>query len=151
LDRYLFALLASECDRNGLEAAASVFDETSLEVALGYKISHIKIACRPDLYFLVGHVPRQVPVHLSHDFRILDQALPAKVDVHLSCIPEYPAALEDYDHRFDYGVSDHTVGLDLWNRSRPAVWEKHLVLERSDDNPDSGLFALLPEDLEGLL
>jgi sialic acid synthase SpsE len=48
-------------------------------------------------------------------------------------------------------MSDHTVGLELWNKYHPTVWEKHVCLEHNDTNPDAGAFAITPEELKEVL
>ena len=152
-----FAALVGETE--GLELACSVFDESSLKTALRYDLAHIKIACREDLYWLAGKVPREVPVHVSWDCRGQEPTLP-KVDVRLACVPSYPAEWTDYNQDSRYmesgewsAISDHAVGLTLWEKCDPEVWEKHFVMKRDDpSNPDSlGGFAITPEDLPCVL
>ena len=167
-----FAALVGEAE--GLELACSVFDESSLKTALRHDLAHIKIACREDLYWLAGKVPREVPLHVSFDFRkAVDQPRwpppllpmskpsgvpsPRHVDVWLICVPEYPAEVSEYvvprrTNGFE-SYSDHTVGLDLFESRDILVWEKHFVMKRDDpSNPDSlGGFAITPEDLPRVL
>jgi sialic acid synthase SpsE len=155
---YLVELIEHHNDTgHKIEYAASVFDMYSLSAALAFKVSHIKIACRPDLYWLAGKVPREVPVHVSFDARggspIRRGILPPKTDISLACVPEYPADMNDYMgvEDFSSSYSDHTIGLDLFEYATD-VWEKHFVLKRDDpNNPDSGPFSMIPEDLEQIL
>jgi hypothetical protein len=51
----------------GYKTTASVFDEFSLYCLLKYNIPFVKIANRPDLYWLAGEVPRKIPVYMSGD------------------------------------------------------------------------------------
>jgi transcriptional regulator with XRE-family HTH domain len=93
--------IATLCLGNSLGYAVSVFDRVSLDWALEMHdvspLDHIKIACRPDLYWLAGEIPRKIPVHMSFDCRTQTSLdLPWKVDVALGCVPEYPASLYDY-------------------------------------------------------
>ena len=159
LSHEVYEHLVALCQAEGLELAASVFDEASLHVALTYGVAHIKIACRPDLYWLAGKVPREVPVHVSWDCRGQEPTLP-KVDVRLACVPSYPAEWTDYNQDSRYmesgewsAISDHAVGLTLWEKCDPEVWEKHFVLEPNNpDNPDSmGGFAMDPDQLREAL
>jgi len=132
-----------------------VFDIGSLNFLLSYHPVFVKIACRPDLYCLIGEVPRKIPVYVS---------VPANENVDvphyyymsgisaLWCVRKYHADIEDYDGCWiTDGISDHTVGWDLMRKYNPEILEKHIVLERDPDNPDSGPFAILPEDLEGII
>ena len=149
--------IATLCLGNSLGYAVSVFDRVSLDWALEMHdvspLDHIKIACRPDLYWLAGEIPRKIPVHMSFDCRTQTSLdLPCKVDVALGCVPEYPASIDDYSSTL-FRYSDHTVGLDIWKLNEPSVWEKHFVMQADDpSNPDSvGGFALTPADLKDVL
>jgi sialic acid synthase SpsE len=146
LDHSIFDEAFKYAMQKGYKTASSVFDEESLDFLLGYDTAFVKIACRPDLYWLAGEVPRNVPVYMSVDG--------GSYKVHsgivlLLCIPQYPAKLEDYERLgwCKLAVSDHTPGLELWRKYQPPIWEKHYVLERSPDNPDSGPFAITPDEL----
>ena len=83
----------------GYKCTSSVFDMTSLEFLLGFPyIPFIKIACRPDLYWLIGKVPRRIPVYVSVNVRYEDETYsnPSKFyrlgdAVQLRCVPKYPA------------------------------------------------------------
>lgn len=141
----------------GYDLTSSVFDLGSLSFLLSYGPVFVKIACRPDLYHLIGEVPRKVPVYVSMkcgEYGTLPGYDWENTTV-LDCVSKYPAEIDDYlagDLAF---VSDHTRGWALLHSAQredtPVIWEKHLCLERSPDNPDSGPFAVTPEDLEGIV
>ena len=46
----------------GYETTASIFDKESLDFLSWFNPCFIKIANRPDLYWLIGEVPRKIPV-----------------------------------------------------------------------------------------
>ena len=149
----------------GYHLTSSVFDRLSLEFLLEWdlttwRLPFIKIACRPDLYWMIGEIPRRIPVYyssdgksdLSHDEYWVEWGPGIEK---LKCVREYPANPEDYkDSNGIVGskISDHTVGWDMFNATpNKEIWEKHVYLERSPDNPDSGPFAVTPTELEGIL
>jgi len=151
---------------SGYKATSSVFDEESLELLLKYDVPFIKIPCRPDLYWLVERIPRSIPVYLSYDnskeaFEKLLQIennnlfFAGKRDRILRCIRKYPAKIQEYEklirYYSDHGISDHTIGLELFKKYKFKIWEKHYVLEHDKDNPDAGEFAVTPEDLKEIL
>lgn len=153
LSHSLFCIIYNYAKERGYKCTSSVFDKPSLDFLLQFDIPFVKIACRPDLYWLIGEVPRRVPVYMSRspiaNFR--HNVDYYKVNCVLYCVPEYPAKLENYPPLVKYGYSDHTVGLELWNKYSPDIWEKHIVLTRDAGNPDSGSFALTPIDLKEIL
>ena len=138
----------------GLKTTASVFDEESLDYLLGFDVPFVKIANRRDLNYLYEYVPEGVNVVMSFgDENMLNIYMEADPEIMpLCCVSEYPAQPEEYERRFssgvlNYGISDHTVGFDLYHKYEPYFWEKHYVLEYGGDNPDAGPFAMTPEDL----
>lgn len=143
----VFDTLFTYGEEKGYKVTASVFDVPSLAKLLYYPIPFVKIACRPDLYWLVGEVPRKVPVYVS----IKGKGSPVELDkyedvLRMDCVPRYPAEIADYN--LDSGlISDHTVGLELFEKAQPCIWEKHFVLKRDPKNPDSGPFAITPDEL----
>jgi sialic acid synthase SpsE len=65
------------------------------------------------------------------------------------CVSEYPAEIDAYGNQqpaLRWGISDHTIGLDLWRKYRPAFYEKHFALEDST-GPDAGPWAATPDEL----
>jgi hypothetical protein len=113
-------------------------------------IPFLKIACRPKLYDLMGWVPRRIPIYCSVEdwnhtcewnFNI----------VWLFCVPEYPASATKYLKTGYKSISDHSIGLKVYNAIKPKIWECHYVLEHDENNPDAGAFAKTPKDLEAVL
>lgn len=136
----------------GYQTTASVFDVSSLNFLSKHNVPFVKIACRPRLYWMVRAVApgRRVYVSVSNDnWSAFD--FPSGV-TKMRCVPEYPALRKKYDtNAVTYAVSDHTVGWDLYNDWKPDIIEKHFCLCRSDDNPDSGPFAVTPDELREVL
>jgi sialic acid synthase SpsE len=145
-----FGCLYDYVHTRGYDLTSSVFDMDSLNFLLDFEVPFVKIACRPELYWLLDDVPAGQKVYISgnvHGMRF-------SPDVYLLCIPEYPAPISEYERRamkggWD-GISDHTVGLELWNRLRPDKFEKHLKLPDST-GPDAGEWAITPTELEAVL
>ena len=153
LERDVFLYLKNYGESKGFQVTASVFDMASLSFLLVHDPCFVKIACRPDLYWLAGEVPRKIPIVVSYDVRdelVNWDRLPPKYNYPLACVPTYPAKIEDYKFPGRLYISDHTVGLELFKQEAPVVWEKHFVLKKNDPtNPDSmGGFALDPEELK---
>ena len=153
LERDVFLYLKNYGESKGFQVTASVFDMDSLSFLLVHDPCFVKIACRPDLYWLAGEVPRKIPIVVSYDVRdelVNWDRLPPKYNYPLACVPTYPAKIEDYKFPGRLYISDHTVGLELFKQEAPVVWEKHFVLKKNDPtNPDSmGGFALDPEELK---
>lgn len=130
----------------GYNTTASVFDYKSLYYLLQYPIPFIKIANNESLYPLIEKTPRGIQV-----FRSIKESIPmSRANIQdLVCISEYPALLEEYEKEFKYlnWVSDHTVGLELYKKHKPVIWEKHYKLEDST-GLDAGCFAITMEELE---
>jgi sialic acid synthase SpsE len=155
LDHHVFQVLRGYAATFGYKVTSSVFDKPSLRFLLTQDcpempLPFVKIACRPDLYWLIGEVPRRIPVYASYLGGEYDDFHGDTVKMY--CVPEYPALAEDYAVGYDIRkVSDHSVGWDVWNDREWYVYEKHICLERDPKNPDSGPFAILPKDLEEIL
>lgn len=151
---WTFAHLYQYGKDRGYRVTSSVFDEMSLNFLLTFDVPFIKLANRPQIWPLLGDIPRRIPVYISNypeDCGFRGSGLVTS----LACVSKYPATLVEYEsipylNKF-FGISDHTIGLELYNKYRPSILEKHFCLERSPDNPDSGLFALTPEELGGLI
>lgn len=143
----------------GYETTASVFDVVSREFLCGYDVPFIKIACRPKLYHLVygGHPGNRFIVSYyesAHLPKVGDTA--DRVGGWLACVPKYPATLGEYESKFtapelERGISDHTIGWRLFHAYAPVRIEKHFCLKRSYENPDSGPFAVTPDELREVL
>ena len=157
----VFSQLHKYGNENRYKVTASVFDIPSLKYLLDYDIPFVKIACRTDLYWLIGEVPRKIPVYVSiADERGYGAIQGYSNTTWLFCVPKYPALLFDYEAVPSWApgfplshawISDHTEGWALYHKYHPEVLEKHIVLERSPDNPDSGPFAITPSDLKEIM
>jgi sialic acid synthase SpsE len=140
----------------GYKTTASVFDKESLDFLLQYDIPMVKIANNRKLDYLIDEVPRKIPIYISTNnpfYKMNVQSSDQKV---LLCISNYPAQVKEYEEKFDPctlrdAISDHTIGLDLFKKYQPRIWEKHYVLEHDVNNLDGGLFAITPSDLVGIL
>lgn len=150
LDPNVYRVLYGYARHKGYWLTSSVFDECSLNIVLERHVPFVKIACRPDLYWLAGKVPRDVPVYESWD----GSALPQYATVVFRCVRKYPARVEEYYPTEDThweAVSDHTIGLDLWRKYSPHYWEKHLVPEHDPYNLDAGPFSCTPDELKEVI
>jgi sialic acid synthase SpsE len=131
-----FDHIYNTCKDNGYECTSSVFDVQSLEFLLNYKIPFVKIACRPDLYWLIGEVPRKVPVYFSIPEYTDDLKYFIEGDRVMACVSKYPADVNEYSELFSRtslwdAVSDHTKDLELFNYYHPDFIEMHYCLEDS--------------------
>lgn len=171
LDWGVFNELYEYAKSYNYKCTASVFDNRSLTFLLEYDIPFVKLACRPDLYWLAGEVPRKVPIYWSDSIgsakmagRGIERWVGCDYDdgdnKRLFCVRRYPAEVADYYPKSDSlrCVSDHTVGWDLWRLAwdtedggeDPLVWEKHMRLPETT-GPDAGPWAVLPSELEEVI
>ena len=164
LDRRIFDYAYHYAKKYGYKTTASVFDLTSLNFLLEFDIPFIKIANNRALDWLIGEVPRKVPVYVSYD-KFYDYY--DKVDFEheketgitpLLCLSKYPSTIEDYQELVKYSfrtlgdcnISDHTIGLELFKKYQPAIWECHYKLDNST-GLDAGPFAKTPKALKEIL
>ena len=164
LDYDMFNLAYWYAKYKGYETTASVFDKHSLWrllKATDYDPVFVKIANNRDLDYLIGEIPRKIPVYVSisnvQEIREIRNYLSlfTQIDIPMMCVSEYPADITQYEKNFNKGVlgraiSDHTIGLDLFNKYKPAIWEKHFKLKDST-GLDAGEFAITPEELQAIL
>ena len=144
--------------KKGYQTTASVFDLDGLQFLLKYDIPFVKLANRPDLYWLAGEVPRKIPIYISvGDMDFESDYLEKHSDYWemLCCVSAYPAAMEQYEKRFSTaylygGISDHTTDFTLYHKYKPVIYECHYKLPDST-GPDSGEFARTPEALREVL
>jgi hypothetical protein len=137
----------------GYKTTTSVFDLPSLDWLLSwplpYELPFIKIANNRELDWLIGEIPRKYQVYKS--VGSWGEWSEDDLDAHttyLWCVSKYPADIKDYpDLQF---LSDHTVGLELYHRNQPLIWEKHYKLPDST-GLDAGDFAITPEELKEIL
>jgi sialic acid synthase SpsE len=165
-----FTGMYTYCKGKEYQLTSSVFDKFSLDFLLLHDIPFVKIACRPEMYFLIGRIPREIQVYISQDLRDGVNSIPYYGNEEiLDCIPEYPAHINDYKKIFKFGrpflnISDHTQGTELFNKfieyhndlqiednKMKSIFEMHYVLEREKDNPDSGPFAKTINELKEIL
>jgi sialic acid synthase SpsE len=128
--------------QRGIKTTASVFDKSSLDFLLNnFYVPFVKIACQTEkygfrkrTYELIDSIPRGMPVVVScEDIRRFELWSVMSNSKALCCIPEYPAKIIDYAECFSsdclrLGISDHTIGLYLYHRFNPLVYEKHFCL-----------------------
>jgi len=175
LSHIVFRAAFVKAEVNGYHLTSSVFDKESLRVLLKYDydswpLPFIKIACRPDLYWLIGEIPRKIPVYCSTTPNVIFKCLQEEEKfpwddneiTYLTCVRKYPASLSDYMNAreivdvdgalYSKYVSDHTQGWEMFSAMEDKeIWEKHVCLEHNDTNPDAGAFAVTPEELEEIL
>lgn len=144
-----FDYMYEKCLSFGYACTASVFDRQSMDFLLHYQIPFVKIANNRNLDYLMGMVPRELPIYISYDSSKVDSSYNSmlnSLDKKLHCVSEYPASIEKYRCKPNDCVSDHTKGLDLFKKFSPKIWEKHLILP-GDDGLDAGPFAITPQEL----
>lgn len=170
LDYDVFDFMYDYGKEMGYKVTSSVFDLFSLKFLLEYNPIFIKIANNRSLDYLIDLIPRGLTVYKSMSFSEMCHSYDHKV-INLFCVSKYPAKLDDYKkleicqdvHHCGYldftkgkgnviqlAVSDHTIGLDLFKKYQPAIWEKHYKLHDST-GLDAGEFAITPESLKEIL
>jgi sialic acid synthase SpsE len=160
LNKYLFALAHHWAGVLGFKTTASVFDLESLQWLLQFDIPFVKIANRPDLYWLIEKVPRGISIIQSIDKNNLEdfkyyknKFLNLNYDGILCCISKYPATMLDYINNYynsnmlSRGISDHTCDWKLYRKCRPDNYEVHFKLPDST-GLDAGEFARTPDMLK---
>jgi len=155
LDRLVFSKAYEYAKSKGYKTTASVFDLDSLNFLMQYSVPFIKISCNPKYYWLMEEIPRKYKVYCS--VNNWDYTSTMMYAIRMACVPEYPAKKEKYKEIFGDmplcgAISDHTVGFDLWHEYKPEIYECHYVLHKNKaDNPDSGDFAVTPDELRQIL
>ena len=158
LDKEIFKKAYDYAKKLGYKTTSSVFDKESLDFLLDFVVPFVKIANNRNLDYLVGEIPRKIPVVISYgDVEELKVAQNDNI-VRLLCVSEYPATLEKYEEAFDleyyikcgYGISDHTTNFDLFNKYEPEIIEWHYKLEDST-GLDAGEFAKTQKQLKEVL
>jgi sialic acid synthase SpsE len=147
----------------GYKVTSSVFDKNSLDFLLGYDVPMIKIANNRSLDYLIGEIPRKIPICISigeHEsfvkyLNIDEFAFPLNGDVRIFCVSNYPAKYDDYIAAFrpdqlHKGISDHTTDFSLFRKFEPKTIEWHYKLEDST-GLDAGEFARTPKQLQEVL
>lgn len=150
----LFDMAVSYAGMLGFRTTASVFDKPSLDFLLDdHDVPFVKLANRPYLRHLARYVPRGIPVVVSYSANDLGNEFIPNSEW-TACVSNYPATVTEYgvfeeDCLLD-GISDHTVGLELWRRYKPLVYEKHYRLP-DQRGPDCGPWCITPGELEEVL
>jgi len=159
LSHPIFNMAYDYAKEKGYKTTSSVFDLNSLKFLLNYNIPFIKIANRRDLDWLIGEVPRKISVYVSvgRNYRLGDSKLlyDGNNYIKMACVSNYPAKKEEYEDNFlqeqlREHISDHTIGIDLFKKYQPRIWEKHFKLFDST-GLDAGPFAITPEELREIL
>jgi sialic acid synthase SpsE len=163
LDRKIFEAAYIYAEQLGYKTTASVFDKESLDFLLQFDVPFVKIANRRELDWLIGEVPRRVPILVSLDkkaegeyalyIRLTGEI--SQFDRYLCCVSNYPAKIKDYERTFKFwdlqqGISDHTTDFELWEKCQPKIIEWHYKLEDST-GLDAGPFARTPTQLAEVL
>lgn len=168
LDHDVFDKLYKYCDSYGYMLTSSVFDLPSLKFLLKYSVPFIKIANNRRLDWLIGEIPRRIPVYMSvgslkEDSMIRECKCDGNVDFvynceTLYCVSDYEnASMKNYEETFEewlnkkpLNISDHTTNWDLFNKYKPEIYECHYKLEDST-GLDAGEFARTPIQLSCIL
>lgn len=134
----------------GYKTTASVFDKESLNFLLEFPVPFIKIANNRKLDWIIGEIPRRIPVYKS----VSNYEERTSADKYLCCVSEYPSRMSDYEDFDDVslikGISDHTVNFNLFKKYIPDIVEWHYKLSDST-GLDAGPFARTPEELQEVL
>jgi sialic acid synthase SpsE len=162
LDHDVFDYAYKYGNEQGYKVTSSVADLESLKFLLQYEVCFVKIPNDRGLDWLIGYVPRMIPIYVSYG-ESMDYCKNLGCNCKtLACISKYPATIEEYEKEFSMGlvipkcilnggrISDHTIGLDLFKKYQPRIWEKHFKLPDST-GLDAGEFAILPEELREIL
>lgn len=143
-----FEYACEYAEKLGYKTTASIFDLNSLKFLLDYDVPFVKIANRRDLDWLIGKVPREIPVYVS------GYCGNEPNTITMRCVSKYPATLKDYEDEYMGlkigAVSDHTINFDLWDKYKPEIIEWHYGLSDST-GLDAGPFMKTPEMLREVL
>jgi sialic acid synthase SpsE len=156
LERKAFSYAYAYAKTLGYRTTASVFDGFSLHALMPYDVPFIKIANNRKLDHLIGLIPRRFPVYVSVGSWTERASLHQYSDVTaMFCVSKYPANIEEYEKTFSAfalrsNVSDHTIGLELFNKYKPDIWECHYKLDDST-GLDAGAFSKTPRELAEVL
>lgn len=150
LKHNVFSWAYHYADILGYQTTASIFDKESLDFLLQFDVPFIKIANNRKLDWLIGEIPRKIPIIIS-----LSNDGNHKECTALRCISKYPSTIEQYEYQFlehnlRLGISDHTTNWDLFNKYKPEIIEWHYGLEDST-GLDAGPFMRTPTMLKEIL
>jgi N-acetylneuraminate synthase/N,N'-diacetyllegionaminate synthase len=155
--------LVNECDEDGIEFMASVFDLERFGWTEEIGMKRYKIASRSiydgELINAIASTGKDMIVSLGmwegEGFPVIKTS--GRMD-YLYCVSKYPTMPEDLDFlSVDFnnysGFSDHTIGVEapLVAMSRGArIIEKHFTLDKNMHGPDHAL-SMEPDELELLV
>ena len=165
-------ILIEECRRCGIAFLSTAFDSDSLDMLIGFGISHIKIPSGDITNLpLVRYMANfGKPIILSTGMAtigdvesaidlIVLSGTPRSLITVLHCTTEYPAPVEEVNLRamiamkyafdIDVGYSDHTRGIEVSIAAvalGAKVIEKHFTLSRNMEGPDHKA-SLEPDEL----
>jgi sialic acid synthase SpsE len=151
-EKKLWGYMMNFCEEYGYKLTASVFDKPSLNFLLFFNPCFIKIANNRELDWLIGEIPRKIPVYQSLSPKDYWGHTNLRNDhVYLLCVSKYPAKVSDYEYKlWPRAISDHTIGTELVSRYRPDIYECHFCLEDST-GLDAGPWAKRPDELKEIL
>lgn len=137
------------CKEVGYHCTASVFDIPSVKFLINnYDVPFVKFACNAKTNHLHEFIPYRVKIFQSAEPAEYQKLKNDTVRTWMVCVPKYPAPIDEYP--YCTVVSDHTIGLDLFKRNDPTIWEKHIKLADST-GLDAGPFAITPGELNEVL
>jgi len=164
LKHEIFEKAYNYAEKLGYKTTSSIFDKESLDYLLKFDVPFIKIANNRKLDYLIGEIPRKIPLYISYGNAEELQSAETYNATRLFCVSEYPATIESYEEAFDlqgyatyqqrcyvfYRISDHTTNFGLWYKYEPDIIEWHYKLEDST-GLDAGEFARTPAMLKEIL
>ena len=155
LDREIFDYAYNYARFQGFKTTASVFDKESFEFLVYYRIPFIKIACQTDLYDFRKDIHSIMNYDKQREYIYsLEKDWINYIDINhegkICCIPKYPSAVKEYEDTFTEehlkkGISDHTIGLELYNKYKPEIYEKHYYVDGLESWDKE--WAIKPEEL----
>ena len=156
LEQEIFDYAYSYAAKKGYETTASIFDADNLIFLLRHDTPFIKIANNFKSAQQIIQIPTTHRVYSSFSFpfrAVLNHSYEEYVQ--FCVVSKYPAESWEYEKYFGWelrrAISDHTYNDHLVKIYNPDYYECHFVLEREASNPDAGLFARTPENLERIL
>ncbi|MFW9969297.1 MAG: N-acetylneuraminate synthase family protein [Candidatus Odinarchaeota archaeon] len=159
LNHEIFIRAYNYAKKLGYKTTSSVFDKYSLDFLMSFDIPFVKIANNRDLDWLIGEIPRKMPICVSFGSNQEIACCNLGNVQKLLCVSKYPCNIEDYNNTFfgmnylvdsGYGLSDHTTNWDLFNEFNPDFIEVHYKLKNST-GLDAGEFARTPKQLSEVL
>lgn len=135
LPREYVPILYETAKANGLDFMCSAFSVDGFQFVDPYVKVHKLASCELFDKTIVGYLfnEQSKPVYYSDGCGLPDFILPQRdQDIRMACVTSYPSRYYDYDidsYKHPFGLSDHTLGLDLALRAYDKgcrVFEKHV-------------------------